>query len=600
MNTMSTQHWLVYASALLSPLALAQPTQLFWGDTHLHTSWSVDAWSNGNYTADPDTAYRFAKGLPVLHPATRERIRIDRPLDFLVVADHGEMLKMQVRLKEDDAALLETEAGQRMRGILDTNPRGFFLEVMQVNTGGAPDLRRDFHSEPVRDTSWQAQIAVAEQHNEPGVFTSLIGWEWSSGPNGRNLHRVIFTPAGAEQAAQFLPFTSYESERPEDLWAWLASTSQRTGADFIAIPHNSNLSDGLMFDRVDSDGRPLTAEYARTRMRWEPVMEVAQVKGTSETHPLLAPSDEFADFEIRNKLLGGQPAKADAGAYARSALLRGLEVAQETGANPYKLGMIGSSDSHTGLVSVEENNFFGKMVSDTLPEQRLASMGVGFAAWEMSAAGLAGVWATENTREAIAAAFKRKEVYATTGPRIAVRLFAGYDFTPADAAVNDIAARGYGGGVPMGGDLSTAPAGKAPTLLIQAVKDSLGANLDRIQIVKGWLDRDGQRQERIHDVAWSGLRRYDAESGIAAVGNTVDEATARYANSIGAPELVVVWQDPDFDPTLPAFYYARVLEIPTPRHSLFDAVALAIDPAQTRQPTSIQERAYSSPVWYTP
>jgi hypothetical protein len=588
------------ASCLLPSYASAQPTQLYWGDTHLHTSWSVDAWSNGNTTADPDTAYRFAKGLPVLHPATRERIRIDRPLDFLVVADHAEMLMTQTRLLEQDAELLATPAGQRMRGFLDDNPRGFFLEVMQASTGGAQDLLRDFHNDRVRAGSWQAQIDAAERHNSPGQFTAFIGWEWSSGPNGRNLHRVIFTPSGAAEASRFLPYSSYESERPEDLWRWLGETSARSGADFIAIPHNSNLSDGLMFDRVDSAGRPLTAEYARERMRWEPVMEVAQVKGTSETHPLLSPSDEFAAFEIRNKLLGGQPALAAEGAYARGALLRGLEIEPAIGVNPYKLGLIGSTDSHTGLASVEENNFFGKNANDTLPEQRLATRGVGFAAWEMSAAGLAAVWAADNTRAALAAAFKRKEVYATSGPRIALRVFAGYDFNDDDARSNDIAGLGYARGVPMGGDLSRAPEGQRVALLIQAVKDPLGANLDRVQVVKGWIDAAGARQERVYDVAWSGARQPDTDGVLAAVGTTVDETSARYDNSIGAAELVTVWRDPDFDPALRSFYYVRVLEIPTPRHSLFDAVALGIDPAATQQPTSLQERAWSSPIWYTP
>jgi hypothetical protein len=412
---------------------------------------------------------------------------------------------------------------------------------------------------------------------------------------------VVVTSADAATAKKFLPFNANDSQRPEDLWQWLEKTKLQTGADFIAIPHNSNISGGLMFDMVDSNGRTITAEYARTRIRWEPVIEMTQVKGTSEVHPELSPNDEFAEFEIRRKLLAGAATPSNKADYARSALMRGLEIEQQTGVNPYKFGMIGSSDSHTGLSSTEESDFLGKLASDSLPQNRYRPPNpVIFPAWEMSAGGMAGVWATANSRDAIMAAFKRKEVYATTGPRIALRVFGGFSFVAADARARDIAATGYSKGIPMGGDLSNAPRGRAPSFLIHAVKDPLSGNLDRVQVVKGWLDASGQTHERIYDVVWAGERKPNASGKLPAVGNTVDVKVPTYTNTIGAAQLATVWSDPDFNPNLRAFYYVRVLEIPTPRHSAYDAVALGIDVSETRQPPTIQERAYSSPIWYTP
>jgi hypothetical protein len=408
--------------SLLVPLVLmfaasqanSQETHLYWGDTHLHTSNSTDAFSTGNINADPDTAYRFAKGLPVLHPSLRTRVRILRPLDFLVVSDHAEQMALQAELLKGNALMLATEWGKRMRAELQTNSR---LSLFNMKPNDRQEMLNQLFTPEIRQGTWAAQVDAAERHNEPGKFTAFAGWEWSSTPNGKNLHRVIFTPSDAAIAKKFIPYSSNESQRPEDLWQWLEKTKKETGADFVAIPHNSNLSGGLMFDMVDSEGRPITAEYARMRIRWEPVMEVTQVKGTSEVHPELSPNDEFAGFEIRRKLLIGTPTPANKADYARSALLRGLEIEQRTSVNPYKFGMIGASDSHTGLSSVEESDFLGKLAMDALPQERYKpSVPVIFPAWEMSASGIAGVWATANTREAIAAAFKRKEVYATTGP----------------------------------------------------------------------------------------------------------------------------------------------------------------------------------------
>jgi hypothetical protein len=515
-----------------------------------------------------------------------------------VVSDHAELMSLQPELLKGNMLMLATEWGKRLRAELQANPR---RSVMNFKPEERPEVYKQLFTIEIRRGTWAAQVDAAERYNEPGKFTAFAGWEWSSAPDWKNLHRVIFTPSDAATAKRFIPFSSNESQKPEDLWKWLEKTEKETGAEFIAIPHNSNLSGGLMFDMVDSAGRPITAEYARTRMRWEPVVEATQVKGTSEVHPELSPTDEFADFEIRRKLLIGTPTPANKGDYVRSALLRGLEIEQSAGANPYKFGMIGASDSHTGLSSVEENDFLGKLAMDALPQERYRpSTPVIFPAWEMSASGIAGVWATANTREAIAAAFKRKEVYATTGPRISLRVFGGYSFTTSDANAKDVSKAGYSKGVPMGGDLWNAPKGKAPSLLIYAVKDPMSGNLDRIQVVKGWLDASGQTHEHVYNAAWAGERKLNADGKLAAVGNTVDVRTATYSNTIGTAQLATVWTDPDFNPAQRAFYYVRVLEIPTPRHSTYDAVALGIDVKETHQPATIQERAYSSPIWYTP
>lgn len=576
----------------------AQGTQLLWGDTHLHTSNSLDAFQTGNFNADPDTAFRFAKGLPVLHSSLKVKVHILRPLDFLVVSDHAEQMALQAETVKGNPLIMATTWGKNLQASLKQNPAGGMRGLAPADV---QQRNRDMETAAIRQNIWGKQVDIAERNNEPGKFTAFVGWEWTVHPGGKNLHRVVFTTANAATARTFLPFTANDSQKPEDLWAFLERTKRETGAEFIAIPHNSNLSGGLMFDMVDSMGRPMTAEYARMRIRWEPVMEVTQMKGTSEVHPELSPNDEFAEFEVRRKLLGGAPTPSNKADYARSAMLRGLEMEQTIGVNPYKFGMIGASDSHTGLSSVEETDYWGKLVVDSLPQDRYKPAApVIFPAWEMSAGGIAGVWATANTREAIAAAFTRKEVYATTGPRIALRVFGGFSFVPADANARDVATPGYSKGIPMGGDLSNAPKGKAPSLLIHAVKDPISGNLDRVQVIKGWLDAAGQTHEHIYDVVWSGNRKIDSKGKLPAVGNTVDVKSAKYTNTIGAAQLATVWTDPDFNPAQRAFYYVRVIEIPTPRHSLYDAVALGIDVKDTGQPATIQERAYSSPIWYTP
>jgi len=578
---------------------------LYWGDTHLHTSYSPDAYFLGNRTADPDTAYRFAKGLPIIHPYNRARIQLETPLDFLVVADHAEMLGVPFKLFEGDPRLTNTETGKELIKMINEGKEiQVFEEFIARINSNKPYTELD--TEEFKKTIWQESYEITERYNDPGKFTSFIGWEWTSTPNGNNLHRVVFIPEGAETAKQFVPYSSFDSNVPEDLWAWLEKTSAETGASFVAIPHNSNISGGLMFQEVTSDGKPITVEHAQTRMRWEPIVEMTQIKGDSETHPALSPNDEFADYETFShalsatlKDLPGEGPEAQPGDYARSALKRGLEIERKTGVNPYKFGMIGSTDSHTGASTAEETNFWGKVGIDSIPENKIEPLALGIKGYEMSSSGLAGVWAEENTREAIFEAFQRKEVYATTGPRIQVRFFGGWDYRPKDEKAKDIANVGYNKGVPMGGDLAKAPGGKSPSFLFRAVKDPKEANLDRIQIVKVYLDENGIAQEKIYNVALSDDRGVGKDGKVSPVGNTVNLKTATYDNSIGDPELVGVWIDPDFDPKARSLYYVRVLQIPTPRHTLYDALALGIE-HPTNPPPTIQERAYTSPIWYTP
>jgi hypothetical protein len=581
-------------------------TRLYWGDVHLHSNYSLDAYATGNNATTPDLAYRYARGIPIKRTGMDAKVQIQRPLDFLAVTDHAEMLGLQVMLDKRDERLVNSEWGKKLLEAHQKDPvRGAMAlsggATIQDNSPENHAKLSELFSPQIRQASWQAEIDAAERNNIPGKFTTLFGWEWTSMPGGKNLHRIVLSDADGAQAQKFYPFTNIDSPRPEELWKWLEGTKAKTGVDFIAIPHNSNLSGGLMFDMVDSDGRPLTAQYAKTRQLWEPLMEVTQTKGTSEVRPELDQSDEFAEFEIRRKLLAGAPTPPSEADYARSALQRGLQVQSKVGVNPYKFGMIGSTDSHTGMSSADENDFMGKLAIDQPLSQHLKpDRPVIFPDWEMSASGRAAVWATENTRKAIFAAFKRKEVYATTGTRITLRVFGGYGFQATDSDAKDIAAVGYRKGVPMGADLTAAPAGKAPQFLIWAAKDPMSGNLDRVQVIKGWVDAAGHSAQKIYDVAWSGARKRGADGKVPSVGNTVDISTATYTNTIGATQLATVWTDPDFKPDQTAFYYVRVLEIPTPRHSLYDAVALGIDVKETKQAATIQERAYSSPIWYTP
>jgi hypothetical protein len=585
------------------------PNQVFFGDTHCHTTYSADAGMIGNRLG-PEEAYRFAKGETVTS-STGVAARLARPLDFLVVSDHAENLGLAPLLADKDETLMATAFGKRLRAALDAgDPAGAWRIWSDSKASGKdplaayPDIYR---------TAWSRITEAAETHNQPGSFTAFIGFEWTSNPGKNNLHRNVIFRGGKENADTIIPFSNFDSFDPEDLWTWMAAFESKTGDRLLAIPHNGNLSNGLMFDDVTLTDKPLDPDYAERRTRWEPLYEVTQMKGDGEAHPFLAADDEFADFETWDKgQLGPEPKTFDMlpKEYAREALKRGLGYEAEFGINPFKFGMIGSTDTHTSLSTTTEDNFFGKVsaVEPTADPIRFVEVVGGIGgnetvaqyARETSASGLAGVWARENTREALWDAMSRKEVFATTGTRIRVRVFGGFDFAGKDLHRSDFAANAYAKGVPMGGDLRNAPAGKAPAFLVQALRDPDGANLDRLQIIKGWLGADGKTRERIYDIAVSDGRVIGPDGRCKnSVGNTVNVEQATYSNAIGDAVLGGYWQDPEFDPAQRAFYYVRVLEIPTPRWTTYDAKFFGVKLPED-VPASIQERAYTSPIWYTP
>ncbi len=592
----------------------AVPNRVFFGDTHLHTSFSMDAGAFGNRLG-LEEAYQFARGDEV-RSTTAGRTRLARPLDFLVVADHSDNMGFFPDLNAGKADILRDPTGKRWyediqagKGmavaleIIDSFSRAEFPDALMY----WPDSRQ-YHS------SWQKTIDAAEKYNDPGNFTAFIGYEWTSQvPPGQNLHRVVIYRDGGDLARQTVPATTYPphgSTDPEYLWELLETYESKTGGDVLAIAHNGNLSNGLMFPLINHvDGNPITAAYAETRAKWEPLYEVTQIKGDGETHPLLSPNDEFADYGTWDKgNLNLSEPKEDSmlpHEYARSGLQLGLLLEQELGTNPYKFGMVGSTDSHTSLATADDDNFYGKHSGSEPGPERMKHPFARFGdleilGWETLASGYAAVWAEDNTREALFDAMERRETYATTGPRMLVRFFGGWDFEEADSRTRQPAAVGYRKGVPMGGDLSAAPAGKSPTFLVAALKDPIGANLDRVQIVKGWLDAEGKTRERVYDVVVSDGRAIDDEGRCSTpVGNTVDVETATWSNTIGATEMIEVWQDPEFDPAQSAFYYVRVLEIPTPRWTAHDVKYYGVELEEGD--TGIhQERAYTSPIWYTP
>ena len=584
------------------------PQRVFWGDTHLHTAYSTDAGMIG-CVLGPEEAYRFARGETVV-ASSGQRVRLQRPLDFLVVADHAENLGLAPMIAESDPELLRTEFGKEIHGLVKGgDPMGAYA------LWGRYMAERD---DPLKDNDaltrsvWERITSYAEEYNQPGVFTALIGYEWTSSPGGNNLHRNVVFRGDKSRADRIIPFSNYDSTDPEDLWAWMAAYEEETGDRLLAIPHNGNLSNGLMFDAVTlTDRTPLDRDYAERRMRWEPIYEVTQIKGDGEAHPSLSPNDEFADYGTwdRGSFAAAKDPDMIPREYAREALKQGLAWDAKLGANPFKFGMIGSTDSHTGLATTQEDNFFGKAtpVEPGAPDrydEKITGViespdGREYAIrhYQGLASGLAAVWATENTREGLFDAMRRKEVYATTGTRLTVRVFAGWDFAPDEVDRPDFAEAGYTRGVPMGGDLTSAPEGAAPRFMIRALRDPDGANLDRVQIVKGWLDADGSLKEKVHDVVWSGDRKPGADGKLPPVGNTVEGA--RYTNSIGEALLMGYWRDPDFDPSERAVYYVRVLEIPTPRWTTIDAAVFGVERPDLAT-VSIQERAYTSPIWFTP
>jgi len=592
------------------------PNQVLFGDTHLHTGYSADAGLVGA-TTTPDDAYRFAKGETVTS-SHGVRARLQRPLDFLVVADHAENLGLTFGLEEGNEALLGTDWGKGLAEVIAPKTEDAMAKayLYWANTFAFAENSEDpLAGTDFNKTMWQRMTEAAERHNDPGSFTTLIGYEWTSGPEGNNLHRNIIFRDGKDKADKVIPFSAYDSEDPEDLWKWMESYESATGGRLLAIPHNGNLSNGLMFDDATlTTKKPLDRDYAERRMRFEPVYEITQIKGDGEAHPALSPNDEFADYGTWDKGSFGPELKTPEmlpREYAREAWKRGMAYEESLGANPFKFGVVGSTDSHTGLSTAQEDNFFGKaaQVEPTADPVRFEEAITGRSTpddpsddivhAQALASALAAVWARANTREAIWDAFERKEVFATTGTRIRVRVFAGWDFNEDDLDRSDFARHGYDAGVPMGGDLADAPEGAAPALLIRAIRDPDGANLDRVQVIKGWLDSEGKTHEQVFDVAWSGDRTPNADGKLPKVGNTVDVEEASYSNSIGAAGLQAFWRDPDFDPAQRAFYYVRVLEIPTPRWTTYDAKFFSIDRPEGIEPTQ-QERAYTSPIWYTP
>jgi len=612
---------LVALGTLLAASANAAEKQIYWGDTHLHTNRSFDAFTNRNFSVGPDEAYRFARGLPVEHPGHKARVQLETPLDFLVVSDHAEFLGnirqlYNVGLPTEGLGFIQKlklwYAEYLIRDAISTgNGREFFYNQLPDPYDTPQEAVSDWEENignsvfpklpAIEDQAWSDIADAAEANNRPGEFSAILGWEYSLIPGGANLHRVVMTDLDGESAKVFQPFGSDDSLYPEDLWAWLEKTSEQTGGNFIAIPHNSNISKGSMFDTITMRNEPVGPAYAEIRKRWEPIVEITQYKGDSETHPSLSPNDPFADFEDYPFYIqkGWTEYKPEKGDFIRSALLRGMQLEQEIGINPYQFGVIGSTDAHTGLAAAEENNFHGKFATDSTPARKLdgwsdnANSSFG---WAMGAQGLAAVWAEENTREGILAAMKRRETYATTGPRIGLRFYGGFgideSLLDAQSSVSDA------GAVPMGGELVATDA-QPPVFVVHAMADPKSGTLDRIQIVKGWVDASGDSFEKVFDVAWSSDERLQEDGSLTPVPNTVNLETGTWSNAAGAANLSAAWTDPEFDPTMRAFYYVRVLEVRTPRHSLLDKIALGGD-VDTRRPDVIQERAYSSAIWYQP
>ena len=568
----------------------------YFGETHVHTSWSFDAYIFGNTKAGPEDAYRYAMGEPIDHPAGY-KVKIARPLDFMAVTDHAEYAGVIPLANDPNSPISKIPIAEKLKVRSKEDIQRVYLFLGDSILKNEPI--KELVSPEVAGNVWQRVISAADKYYRPGKFTTFVAYEWTSTPDNRNMHRnIIFKDS---RKVPEVPFTALDSDHPEDLWNWMDSQRQ-AGNELLAISHNANLSDGIMFPlEVDSKGRPIDAAWAQQRVNNEPLTEIHQLKGTSETHPLLSPNDEFANYEILNYLFGGAERTPKIhGSYIREAWQNGVAMQDSRGYNPYKMGVVGASDSHNTASSYSQSNYFGGHgLLDATPESRLSGKKeLGLNVGLLSTAGLGGVWAEENTRESIFAAMQRKETFGTSGVRMRVRLFGGWNFRPDVLDQKDWVKAGYANGVPMGGDLPK-KAGQTPTFIVWAVKDPDDANLDRIQIIKGWT-KSGQIFEKVYDVAWSGGRKPNPVTGIVpAVGNTVDVKNATYTNSIGAVELKTVWRDPKFDPSLHAFYYARVLQIPTPRWTTYDAKKLGVPPPNFA-PATVQERAWTSPIWYSP
>ena len=592
-----------------SPYAFRNfPDKVFFGDMHIHSNLSPDAGLLGTSLTAADV-YRAARGETVMSN-TGQPFRLVRPLDFLVLTDHAEAMGLAPLIRESNPVLLSSKRGREVweafNGGRESAMKAFAGLLADVSAGNDP-----FSDIDMSGSIWPEFVKLADTYNQPGVFTAMTGFEWTSQPNGNNLHRIVVFADGADKTGRVRPFSMFDSQDPAKLWDYMEKYEATTGGRVFAHVHNGNLSNGLAFTAAEMDGTPMNAAYAARRSRWEPIVEVTQIKGDGETHPYLSPDDEFADFERWDvgNLDGSAPKKKEMlrFEYARSALLTGLEVEAKVGVNPYNFGFNGTTDSHTGLASSGEDNYFGKFAGSEPRADRAegevipaADPALRIITAQESASGLTGVWARANTRAEIFDALKRKEVYATTGTRMRVRLFAGWDFKPGDELVADFAGLGYTRGVPMGGRLHAPSKGAAPTFIVRAMRDPDWANLDRIQIIKGWIDADGKARERIYDIAVSDGRKIGADGRASTpVGTTVNVSNASFTNTIGAAVLSAHWRDPDFDPNERAFYYVRVLEIPTPRWTTYDAARFKVK-VPTRVPATVQDRAYTSAVWYSP
>jgi hypothetical protein len=595
----------------------AYPERVLFGDTHVHTALSADAGGGGTRLM-PRDAYRFARGEQVTSN-TGQPVKLSRPFDFYMITDHSDGMGLITDVLAGEPSIMADPLGRKWHEEFNvggvTALRAAQEMVATFAQGQIPDALNYQPGNPAFESVWEDLVDIAEEFNNPGYFTTFAAFEWTSLAAGNNLHRNVIFRDGPEVTRRILPYTTAPpvgSNNPRDLYAWLQNFEDTTGGDALAIAHNGNLSNGWMFSLVDDfvEGTPaLDAEYAEARAKWEPLYEWTQIKGDGEAHPFMSPDDAFADYETWDfgNLDASERKSTDmlAGEYARSGLLRGLALEAELGVNPYKFGASAATDTHTGLTAIAEDNFFSKQTAYEPSAERATHVGRAFADGEVAyygagynAAGLTAVWARENTRKSIFDAMERKEAYGTTGPRMTVRFFGG-DYSEDALKRRDLARIGYSGGVPMGGDLTVAE-GDAPDFLVYSLRDPIGANLDRIQIVKGWLDAEtGQAMEKVYDVVWSDDRVPGEDGKLPPVGNTVDLSVPSWTNSIGAPELGTVWTDPDFDPAESAFYYARVIEIPKPRWTAYDAVKFGAEMPEGT-PLITQERAYTSPIWYTP
>jgi hypothetical protein len=570
---------------------------VYFGEQHLHTANSPDAFVIGVRGTWED-AYNWAMGNEIKLSTSGDTIKKSTPYDFVGITDHAEYFGVMPSLINPDDPLYGTDLAKKLRdpNASPADPDSAINQILASLITSSP--MQEFVTPKLLTSNWKRYVDTANKFNKPGVFTTLIAWEWTSIPNGRNMHRNVFFRDNGPEA----PFSAFDSIYPQDLWTF-QEIHRNLGHDSIAITHNGNVSDGWMYSPNTFLGGPMDARHAARQQANEPLTEIIQTKGSSDTHPLLSPNDEFANFEpFPNMINVGQPSQVRYG-YIRQGLVQGMILEQTLGSNPFKMGIVSGSDSHSAYSPNEEFNFHGTHgLLDDEPEKRLNPQvnASGDVPGVVGSAGATAVWAEENTREAIFDGMKRRETYGTSGPLIRLRFFGGWGYEDDLVSGDDFVANAYADGVPMGGDLPAKPhRANAPTFAVWALKDPESGNLDRIQIIKGFINKWGLPDEKIYDVALSDRREADADGKVPPVGNTVNVEEATYTNDIGDTQLSIVWTDPDFDPDEKALYYVRVLEIPTPRWSTYDAARNKLELPKDL-PATIQERAWSSPIWYTP